>query len=210
MKLILSRKGFDSSAGGCPNPVFPDGSCLALPIPDEQSPIRYSQVRHHGESIGSLVSQLTGGQRAFSRRGAHLDPDVIESAIPPGCQAGARCLASIVRPRRTWPIIALVLVIFFCFLRCSDRWNVIVNDGALCQVADRFTLSGGAGCRWQTSGLWVTCRQYRSGRAIIHICMASDQYGTVSMSAATGFRFQACVRICQLLEPCRLCQTSTG
>ncbi|WP_278802209.1 hypothetical protein [Marinobacter nauticus] len=81
MKLILSRKGFDSSAGGCPNPVFPDGSCLALPIPDDQSPIRYSQVRRHGESIGSLVSQLTG-QQAFSRRGAHLDPDVIESAYP--------------------------------------------------------------------------------------------------------------------------------
>jgi hypothetical protein len=81
MKLILSRKGFDSSAGGCPNPVFPDGSCLALPIPDEQSPIRYSQVRHNGDSIGSLVSQLTG-RRAFSRKGAHLDPDLIESAYP--------------------------------------------------------------------------------------------------------------------------------
>lgn len=81
MKLILSRKGFDSSAGGCPNPVFPDGSCLALPIPDEQSPIRYSQIRHKGDSIGSLVSQLTG-QRAFSRKGAHLDPDLIESAYP--------------------------------------------------------------------------------------------------------------------------------
>src|SRR5690554_8178365 len=81
MKLILSRKGFDSSAGGCPNPVFPDGSCLALPIPDKQSPIRYNQIRHNGDSIGSLVSQLTG-QRAFSRKGAHLDPDLIESAYP--------------------------------------------------------------------------------------------------------------------------------
>lgn len=81
MKLILSRKGFDSSAGGCPNPVFPDGRVLALPIPDAQSPIRYSQIKHQGQSIGPLVSQLTGTP-SFSRRGAHLDPDLIAGAYP--------------------------------------------------------------------------------------------------------------------------------
>ncbi|MDR9425164.1 MAG: hypothetical protein RI567_07770 [Marinobacter sp.] len=81
MKLILSRKGFDSSAGGCPNPVFPDGSSLALPIPDPQSPIRYSQIRHQGKSLGAMVSQLTGNP-AFSRKGAHLDPDLIPEAYP--------------------------------------------------------------------------------------------------------------------------------
>ena len=79
MKLILSRKGFDTSAGGCPNPVFPDGSGLALPIPDPQSPIRYSQIQHDGESIGPMVSQLTGN-RGFSRKGAHLDPDLLADA----------------------------------------------------------------------------------------------------------------------------------
>ncbi|OZB12300.1 MAG: hypothetical protein B7X58_11865, partial [Marinobacter sp. 34-60-7] len=81
MKLILSRKGFDSSAGGCPNPVFPNGSALALPIPDAQSPIRFSQIQHDGHSLGPLVSQLTGN-RAFSRKGAHLDPDLTERAFP--------------------------------------------------------------------------------------------------------------------------------
>jgi len=81
MKLILSRKGFDSSAGGCPNPVFPDGRALALPIPDNQSPIRYSQIHCNGQSIGPLVSQLTG-RSGFSRMGAHLDPDPIEGAYP--------------------------------------------------------------------------------------------------------------------------------
>ncbi|PPK53558.1 Nmad3 family putative nucleotide modification protein [Marinobacter persicus] len=80
MKLILSRKGFDTSAGGCPNPVFPDGSFLALPIPDAQSPIRYSQIQHDGRSLGPLVSQLTGN-RAFSRKGAHLDPDLLPEAF---------------------------------------------------------------------------------------------------------------------------------
>ena len=147
--------------------------------------------------------------------GSRRFPDVVRIWIPmlskvpiPGCQAGARCLASTVRPRRTWPIMTLGLVIFFSFLRCSGRWNVIGDDGALCPVADRFMLSG-AGCRWPTSGLCATRRRYRIGRAIIRTCMASDQHRTVSMSAATGFRFQACVRICQPPEPWRLCQIST-
>ncbi len=32
-KLILSRKGFDSASGGCPSPIFPDGTMFSLPIP---------------------------------------------------------------------------------------------------------------------------------------------------------------------------------
>ncbi len=36
MKVILSRKGFDSSAGGYPSPHFvQDGRLLSLPIPEE-------------------------------------------------------------------------------------------------------------------------------------------------------------------------------
>ncbi len=34
LKVILSRKGFDSSYGGCPSPILPDGTLLSLPIPD--------------------------------------------------------------------------------------------------------------------------------------------------------------------------------
>lgn len=81
MRLILSRKGFDSSAGGCPNPVFPDGSVLSLPIPDPASPIRYGRILHHGKPLGPLVRDLTRG-RVTERDGAHLDPDVIPDAYP--------------------------------------------------------------------------------------------------------------------------------
>ena len=35
MKVILSRKGFDSSNGGCPSPILPDGTLLSLPIPTD-------------------------------------------------------------------------------------------------------------------------------------------------------------------------------
>jgi len=33
MKVILSRKGFDSASGGHPSPILPDGTLLSIPIP---------------------------------------------------------------------------------------------------------------------------------------------------------------------------------
>ncbi len=59
MRIILSRKGFDSSAGGCPSPIFPDGRLFSLPIPDKTSPIVYSEIHYDDIDVGQLVSQLT-------------------------------------------------------------------------------------------------------------------------------------------------------
>lgn len=81
MHLILSRKGFDSSAGGCPSPIFPDGSLYALPIPDPASGIRYGDLHFREHGIGALVEDLTrGGITAHC--GAHLDPDMHADALP--------------------------------------------------------------------------------------------------------------------------------
>ena len=33
MKIVLSRKGFDSACGGVASPIFPDGGYVSLPIP---------------------------------------------------------------------------------------------------------------------------------------------------------------------------------
>ena len=81
MRLILSRKGFDSSAGGCPSPVFPDGTLYALPIPDEKSHIPYGDLSFAGLNIGTLVEDLTNG-RYGSDNTAHLDPDLRANALP--------------------------------------------------------------------------------------------------------------------------------
>jgi len=81
VRLILSRKGFDSSAGGCPNPLLPDGSLLALPIPDAQSPIRYHEIQVEGYDISQLVDDLTGGRLGPDDR-VHLDPDLTACAYP--------------------------------------------------------------------------------------------------------------------------------
>jgi len=81
MRIILSRKGFDSSAGGCPSPVFPDGSLLALPIPDARSSIPYSAIHWRGLNAGALARDLTGNPD-LEHHGAHLDPDLIRESYP--------------------------------------------------------------------------------------------------------------------------------
>ena len=77
MKIILSRKGFDSSAGGVPSPILPDGTMLSLPIPEKTSPIRYEDISPHGP----LVPELTKAKVKL-HYGAHLDPDLVAGSIP--------------------------------------------------------------------------------------------------------------------------------
>ena len=80
MKLILSRKGFDSAHGGCPSPILDDELCL-LPIPDAKAATRYGKIASlNGTSIAKIVEDLTGG-RVSRRDGAHLDPDLRRDAL---------------------------------------------------------------------------------------------------------------------------------
>jgi hypothetical protein len=74
MKIILSRKGFDSSTGKRPSPIFPDKSMLSLPIPDDKSAIAYKEIAWNSwASVGQLVKQLAGFDPDDR---AHLDPDL--------------------------------------------------------------------------------------------------------------------------------------
>ena len=44
-RIILSRKGFDSSAGGVASPIFKDGSIFSIPIPQKSpSPTKYKDL----------------------------------------------------------------------------------------------------------------------------------------------------------------------
>ena len=56
MRLVISRKGFDSTAGGCASPILPDGTMVSLPIPDEESGVRYGDISVHGHEVGALVA----------------------------------------------------------------------------------------------------------------------------------------------------------
>ena len=80
MRIIFSRKGFDSSSGGNPSPIFPDGRILSIPIPDRHSPIRYKDILWNEYNLGTLVSDLTDG-RINASDNAHLDPDINSESI---------------------------------------------------------------------------------------------------------------------------------
>ena len=79
MKLILSRKGFDSANGGCPSPIL-DGRLCWLPIPDAGAPTSYDQISINKVSIAKIVEDLTRC-RIKRSHGAHLDPDLRRDAI---------------------------------------------------------------------------------------------------------------------------------
>ncbi len=58
MKIILSRKGFDSSVGKVASPIFPSGELCSLPIPVHGSR-RYEEIKIGGQSLGAIVNDLT-------------------------------------------------------------------------------------------------------------------------------------------------------
>lgn len=81
MRLILSRKGFDSGSGGCPSPILPDGRLYSLPIPDKTSGIAYRDLYINKYNMADIICALTGDSRR-QRHFAHLDPDLVHSTLP--------------------------------------------------------------------------------------------------------------------------------
>ncbi len=88
MRIILSRKGFDSKYGGYPSPILPDGRMVSLPIPrgDET---RYSDLRIDNETYydfmerfrpeikdNGIWTELTEETRC------HVDPDIYADVLP--------------------------------------------------------------------------------------------------------------------------------
>ena len=69
MKLVFSRKGFDSSAGGFPSPII-DGKPLSLPIPYPNSKVSYQHL-----DLGKIVKDLTG-RKLTDKDLCHNDPDL--------------------------------------------------------------------------------------------------------------------------------------
>jgi len=87
MKLILSRKGMDSSFGAMPSPILPDGRLCWLPIPENSaykpSLPSYEEVRFGDLSLGDIVDSLSGGKVRRTQK-VHLDPDLTYDHLPRG------------------------------------------------------------------------------------------------------------------------------
>ncbi len=82
MKIILSRKGVDSSAGGFASPVFPDGQMISIPIPDKRSNVRYRDLiaADNNRSVGKLVRDLSNSKLNTAAK-VHVDPDLNRDSL---------------------------------------------------------------------------------------------------------------------------------
>lgn len=71
MKVILSRKGFDSSNGGIVSPILEDDTMISFPIPSNDSST-YNDLHHEGISYSKILTDLRykGGELC------HIDPDL--------------------------------------------------------------------------------------------------------------------------------------
>ena len=84
MKIILSRKGFDSAVGRVPSLILPSGELCWLPIPEslpEHRSKRYAQIKMGNYCLGNIVSELTRGEIG-PETPAHLDPDLNYNSVP--------------------------------------------------------------------------------------------------------------------------------
>ena len=78
MRIIFSRKGFDSSAGGAPSPLL-NNRPITLPIPSAQAtPTSYQDLQ---APLPELVTQLSRGRISRSDF-CHLDPDLERKRLP--------------------------------------------------------------------------------------------------------------------------------
>ena len=77
MKVILSRKGFDSSNGGCPSPIMPGGTLLSIPIPSNDD-VSYSDIGWNGKTYAEILKQINPKRKY---KGCHVDPDIRDNRV---------------------------------------------------------------------------------------------------------------------------------
>lgn len=74
MKIIISRKGFDSGYGGVASPIMSDGSMTSISIPG-MSFTSYRDIELSFANMEQLVTDLTKG-KITGRTPTHFDPDL--------------------------------------------------------------------------------------------------------------------------------------
>lgn len=85
VKVILSRKGFDSSYGGHPSLIINNTELISLPIPDKNDYRKYNEVKtKDGTALSDIFKSLGIIVRANGDKNietCHLDPDICDWAI---------------------------------------------------------------------------------------------------------------------------------
>lgn len=75
MKIILSRKGFDSANGGIVSPIMEDGTLISFPIPSKEDKDGYDDLVYCGQLYSKILEDLHYKEDS-NRPNCHLDPDL--------------------------------------------------------------------------------------------------------------------------------------
>ena len=74
MKIILSRKGFDSANGGIVSPIMEDGTLISFPIPSDDE-VSFEDLIYCGQSYVKILQDLNYKEHP-KYRNCHVDPDL--------------------------------------------------------------------------------------------------------------------------------------
>jgi len=81
MRVIISRKGFDTQNGGQPSPILPDGTLLSLPIPSKDDKVLYSDLKYSNKTYLQIIKELNPNSKFKEYYACHLDPDLREDIV---------------------------------------------------------------------------------------------------------------------------------
>ena len=87
MKIILSRKGFDSTSGGFPSPIMPDGTLLSMPIPEPFSNVYYEELNYYEQNYAEILFGIRLNENQYFGK-CHLDPDIRKDVFPENYHLG--------------------------------------------------------------------------------------------------------------------------
>ncbi len=79
MRIILSRKGFDSQYGGQASPIMPDGTLLSMPIPVRNERLFFSDLNYNEKTYLEIIKELNPNTKIKDNWTCHLDPDLREN-----------------------------------------------------------------------------------------------------------------------------------
>ncbi len=122
MKLVLSRKGFDSSYGGMPSPILPDGTLLPLPIPSRYDTKTMADAVPDFPELDVMLRGLRGRRSKVSPSlRVHEDPVLSHKAPPPGWRPSLGQTGAAASHLRRQSVGSGDLFLFFGWFRQAER-----------------------------------------------------------------------------------------
>ena len=148
MKLVLSRKGFDSVYGGVPSPILPDGRLCYLPIPGDNgnSTCCFSDIQRTDYDLANIVFDLTRG-RLSGDNWVHLDPDLRKEDLP-RFRGWRPCFGQTSVAQAHLDNMGVGPGDLFCSSDGFARLNAVLESGDMCQMRPT-CMSSLAGLRLQ-------------------------------------------------------------